>query len=172
MVCFLILAMMDDGGDPSDMFVVVGLFHASRYDKSCLILSQVMVVVFMCFPEIHFLTPNHFPAHYTTLGHELQGRGDCSVWYTEGRICPQPWRLRTLGKGRKDRPVLQYKWHIPLIQVDPNELISFNRTFTFCSCVGLDTNCNVSLSGEWTAVHNYKFLFSTLRANQSKAVNL
>lgn len=58
------------------------------------------------------------------------------------------------------------------MQVDPNELISFNSTFIFCSYMGLDTNCNVSLSGEWTAVHNYKFLFSTSGANQSKDVNL
>jgi hypothetical protein len=94
-----------------------------------------------------------------------------SVWYMEGIICPQHWRLN-ITVNKKTKPVLQYKWHIPLIQVDPNELISFNSTFTFCSCMGWDTNCNVSLSGEWTAVCNYKFLFSTSGANQSKDVNL
>ena len=58
------------------------------------------------------------------------------------------------------------------MQVDPNELISFNSTVTFCSSMGLDTNGNVSLSGEWTAVRNYKFLFSTSGANQSEDGNL
>jgi hypothetical protein len=100
---------------------------------------------------------------------------NCSPWYTQGIICPQHRRLHTAVNKRwaKDKkPVLQCKWHILLMQVAPNEPISFNSTFTFWSYMGWDTYCNVSLSGEWTGVHNYKFSFSTSGANQSKDVNL
>lgn len=126
-----------------------------------------------CFQDrrAKFLTPRTF---HHPLNHPLPWaprKSNCSLWYTEGVICPQHWRLST-AENKRPNTVLQYKWHIPLVQVDTNELISFNRTFTFCCFMGLDTNCNVSLSGEWTAVHNYKFLFSTPGANQSKDVNL
>lgn len=39
MICFLILAVMDDRVGPSD--TLVSLFDVSKYEKFCLILSRV-----------------------------------------------------------------------------------------------------------------------------------
>lgn len=97
--CDVFLDSYNDGRWSGSFRHFVCLFHASRYDKSCLMLSKVKAVASWQENKFSDSKTSHHP-----LNHPLSPaprESNCSAWYTERIICPLHWRLRTVVNKRQ-----------------------------------------------------------------------